>query len=184
MVGTCRATWLDQGNRLNHENRHSSDRRRGRAAQNLSRRQRRFGLHRPSLQFRKNYGNNIDWKQWREYEEFTRSWLKETKRILQPTGSLYVFMGIRFISQLFLILQEMDFHLNGWITWHYTQGMGRVKGFSPRHEDILYFTKSDKYTFNLGRHSNSSEVLQEAKQHEGCKSRRCLAVLPSSLFKP
>ena len=103
----------------------------------------------PPYNLGKNYGNNIDWKQWHEYEEFTRSWLKETKRILQPTGSLYVFMGIRFISQLFLILQEMNFHLNGWITWHYTQGMGRIKGFSPRHEDILYFKKSDKYTFNL-----------------------------------
>jgi site-specific DNA-methyltransferase (adenine-specific) len=27
--------------------------------------------------------------------------------------------------------------------------MGRKRGFSPRHEDILYFTKSENYTFNL-----------------------------------
>ena len=27
--------------------------------------------------------------------------------------------------------------------------MGRTKGFSPRHEDILYFTKSYNYTFNI-----------------------------------
>jgi site-specific DNA-methyltransferase (adenine-specific) len=27
--------------------------------------------------------------------------------------------------------------------------MGRTKGFSPRHEDILYFTKSDNYVFNI-----------------------------------
>ncbi len=103
----------------------------------------------PPYNLRKNYGNNIDWKQWHEYETFTRRWLMETKRILKPTASLYIFMGVQFISQLFLILQDMGLHLNSWITWHYTQGMGRTKGFSPRHEDILYFTKSDKYTFNL-----------------------------------
>jgi site-specific DNA-methyltransferase (adenine-specific) len=27
--------------------------------------------------------------------------------------------------------------------------MGRTKGFSPRHDDVLYFTKSRDFTFNL-----------------------------------
>ena len=38
---------------------------------------------------------------------------------------------------------------NNWICWHYTQGMGRTKGFSPRHDDILMFTKDKKFKFNL-----------------------------------
>lgn len=39
---------------------------------------------------------------------------------------------------------------NSWITWYYTQGIGKTKGFSPRHDDILMFTKSPKkYVFNL-----------------------------------
>jgi site-specific DNA-methyltransferase (adenine-specific) len=58
-------------------------------------------------------------------------------------------MGVRFISKLFNLLEQNKLIFNGWITWHYTQGMGRKKGFSPRHEDILYFTKSNKYKFNL-----------------------------------
>jgi len=103
----------------------------------------------PPYNLGKDYGNNIDWKQWHEYEKFTLDWLTESKRVLKNTGSIYVFMGVKFISRLFLMLQELDLHFNGWITWHYTQGMGRKKGFSPRHEDILYFTKSDDFTFNL-----------------------------------
>lgn len=103
----------------------------------------------PPYNLGKDYGNNIDWKQWHEYEKFTIDWLTEVKRILKNDGSIYIFMGVKFIPKLFLILQEMKFHFNSWITWHYTQGMGRTKGFSPRHEDILYFTKSDDYTFNL-----------------------------------
>lgn len=104
----------------------------------------------PPYNLGKHYGNNIDLKEWDEYEVFTRGWLKQAVRVLKPTGSVYIFMGVRFIPKLFIIL-ENDFHLlfNGWITWHYTQGMGRKIGFSPRHEDILCFTKSNEFTFNL-----------------------------------
>ncbi|MGW8256882.1 MAG: DNA-methyltransferase [Thermoguttaceae bacterium] len=104
----------------------------------------------PPYNLGKNYGNNRDLKAWDEYESFTKSWLRQAVRILKPTGSIYVFMGVRFIAKLFLILEE-ELHLqfNGWITWHYTQGMGRKNGFSPRHEDILYFVKSSHYLFHL-----------------------------------
>ncbi|MGB8226511.1 MAG: site-specific DNA-methyltransferase [Sedimentisphaerales bacterium] len=106
----------------------------------------------PPYNLGKDYGNNRDMRQWEEYELFTRQWLTEAIRILKPSGSIYVFMGVRFISKLFLLIED-KFHLNfnGWITWHYTQGMGRKKGFSPRHEDILYFTKSDNFIFNLDK---------------------------------
>jgi DNA modification methylase len=104
----------------------------------------------PPYNLGKDYGVSRDMKAWHEYEDFTREWLAAAIRLLTPTGSLYVFMGVRFISKLFAILED-DFKVkfNGWITWHYTQGMGRKLGFSPRHEDILFFTRTDKFTFNL-----------------------------------
>lgn len=104
----------------------------------------------PPYNLGKDYGNNRDMKAWHEYEAFTKDWLTEAVRLMKPTASIYVFMGVRFISNLFRTMEE-DFNLvfNGWITWHYTQGMGRKLGFSPRHEDILYFTKSEDFTFNL-----------------------------------
>jgi len=40
-------------------------------------------------------------------------------------------------------------HLINWICWHYTQGIGKTKGFSPRHDDILMFSKTNKAKFNL-----------------------------------
>jgi site-specific DNA-methyltransferase (adenine-specific) len=59
-------------------------------------------------------------------------------------------MGFRFISYLYDILdQRLEMYFNSWITWHYTQGIGRTKGFSPRHDDILMFTKTEKFKFNL-----------------------------------
>jgi site-specific DNA-methyltransferase (adenine-specific) len=104
----------------------------------------------PPYNLGKDYGNSRDMKAWHEYEDFTREWLSVAVPLLDEHGSLYVFMGVRFISKLFAILEdELKLMFNGWITWHYTQGMGRKVGFSPRHEDILYFTRTDRFTFNL-----------------------------------
>jgi site-specific DNA-methyltransferase (adenine-specific) len=104
----------------------------------------------PPYNLGKDYGNNRDERDWQEYERFTRRWLVEAVRLMRPGASLYAFMGVQFIARLFTILQEeLALSFNGWITWHYTQGMGRKNGFSPRHEDILYFTRGKPFTFNL-----------------------------------
>jgi site-specific DNA-methyltransferase (adenine-specific) len=104
----------------------------------------------PPYNLGKNYGNNHDLKGFNEYLEFTKLWLFEAKRVLKPTGTIYVFMGVRFISYLYDILdRDLGMFFNSWIVWHYTQGLGKTKGFSPRHDDILMFTKSKKFIFNL-----------------------------------
>jgi site-specific DNA-methyltransferase (adenine-specific) len=104
----------------------------------------------PPYNLGKDYGNNTDLKEFDEYLNFSRNWLNESKRILKDTGTIYVFMGVRFISYLYKILeQEYNFIFNSWITWHYTQGLGKTKGFSPRHDDILMFTKSKNFNFYL-----------------------------------
>ncbi len=104
----------------------------------------------PPYNLGKNYGNNLDLRGFDDYLHFSRAWLAEAKRLLKPTGTLYCFMGVRFISYLYDILErEMGMYFNSWITWHYTQGMGKKRGFSPRHDDILMFTKSQDFPFNL-----------------------------------
>jgi len=104
----------------------------------------------PPYNLGKDYGNNHDIKGFEEYIEFSKAWLTEAKRILKPNGTIYVFMGFRFISYLYDILdRELGMFFNSWIVWHYTQGIGKKKGFSPRHDDILVFNKSKDFIFNL-----------------------------------
>ncbi len=104
----------------------------------------------PPYNLGKDYGNNHDIQGFDEYISFSRNWLGQAQRILKPTGTLYVFMGFRFISYLYDILdRELQMFFNSWIVWHYTQGIGKTKGFSPRHDDILMFTKSADFKFNL-----------------------------------
>lgn len=104
----------------------------------------------PPYNLNKDYGNGSDSKKFHEYLEFTRDWTEEATRVLKSNGTIYVFMGFRFVSYLYQIL-EKDRNLNfvNWICWNYTQGIGKKKGFSPRHDDILMFSKGQKYTFNL-----------------------------------
>ena len=104
----------------------------------------------PPYNLGKDYGNDSDTKIFEDYINFSKEWTTEANRILKPTGTLYVFMGFRFISYLYQILEkEQKLNFNNWICWHYTQGIGKKKGFSPRHDDILMFTKSKNFTFNL-----------------------------------
>ncbi len=104
----------------------------------------------PPYNLGKDYGNNRDNKGFDDYMSFSRNWLGEAYRLLKPHGTLYVFMGFRFIAYLYRILErELGMFFNSWIVWHYTQGIGKIKGFSPRHDDILMFTKSKDFVFNL-----------------------------------
>ena len=104
----------------------------------------------PPYNLGKHYGNNHDRLDFDQYLQFTRDWTAEASRVLTDTGTLYVFMGVRFISYLYDILdRERGLHFNSWVVWHYTQGLGKTRGFSPRHDDILVFTKSPRFTFNL-----------------------------------
>ena len=104
----------------------------------------------PPYNLGKDYGNESDKRCFDEYLAFSKKWLTEADRILKPNGSIYIFMGFRFISYLYNILErEMGYHFGSWICWHYTQGIGKIKGFSPRHDDILMFKKSPTAIFNL-----------------------------------
>jgi site-specific DNA-methyltransferase (adenine-specific) len=104
----------------------------------------------PPYNLGKDYGNNSDNKSFDEYMDFSQNWIKEAHRILKNTGTMYIFMGVRFISYLYMLLEkECKFIFNSWITWHYTQGLGKTKGFSPRHDDILMFSKTGDCKFIL-----------------------------------
>ena len=104
----------------------------------------------PPYNLKKDYGNNSDDQSFDDYLNFSKQWLREVDRVLKPTGSIYVFMGFRFVSYLYDILsRDLGYRFGNWICWHYTQGIGKTRGFSPRHDDILMFTKSEEFTFNL-----------------------------------
>jgi DNA modification methylase len=82
----------------------------------------------PPYNLNKDYGVNQDNLQFAEYLEFSRAWLEEARRVLTDDGTLYVFMGMRYISYVYTILeQDIGMFFNSWITWFYTQGIGKTR---------------------------------------------------------
>lgn len=104
----------------------------------------------PPYNLKKDYGNDSDHREFDDYLDFSRRWIAECRRVMKPTATLYAFMGVRFISYIYDILErDSGLRFNSWICWHYTQGLGKTRGFSPRHDDILMFTAGEDFTFNL-----------------------------------
>lgn len=83
--------------------------------------------------------------------------ISECVRLLSGHGSLcwqvgnHVDGGEIFPLDIFLypIFREHGLKLRNRIIWHFEHGLHCSKRFSGRYETILWFTKSDDYTFNL-----------------------------------
>ena len=78
-------------------------------------------------------------------------------RVLSPEGSLcwqvgnYVEKGEVFPLDIYFYhaFKAHGLHLRNRIIWHFEHGLHASKRFSGRYETLLWFTKSDNYTFNL-----------------------------------
>jgi adenine-specific DNA-methyltransferase len=85
--------------------------------------------------------------------------IKELFRILHPEGSIcwqvgnYVEKGEIFPLDILYydIFKKYNFKLRNRIIWHFNHGLHGRKRLSGRYETMLWFTKSDKYTFNLDK---------------------------------
>ncbi len=83
--------------------------------------------------------------------------IEQCSRVLHPEGSIcwqvgnYVDDGeiIPLDIILYPIFKELGLHMRNRIIWHYGHGLHASKRFSGRYEVIIWFSKSDKYTFNL-----------------------------------
>ena len=83
--------------------------------------------------------------------------ITECARVLRQDGSLcwqvgnYVQMdGILPLDvMLFPLFHSLGLHLRNRIIWTFEHGLHAAKRFSGRYESILWFTKSNSYTFNL-----------------------------------
>lgn len=83
--------------------------------------------------------------------------ISECVRLLAPGGSLcwqvgnHVHKGEIFPLDMVLypVFKEHGLHLRNRIVWHFEHGLHCSKRLSGRYETILWFTKSDDYTFNL-----------------------------------
>jgi len=108
----------------------------------------------PPYNLGKEYETRLDLD---EYLRQQRLIIEQCVRTLADTGSIcwqvgnYVDNGeiIPLDIALYPIFASLGLHLRNRIVWHYGHGLHASKRFSGRYEVIMWFTKSQKYTFNL-----------------------------------
>ena len=97
------------------------------------------------------------WDIYDNYIEWAAKWLDEAYRVLAKSGNLVIFGGIQFrdvkSGDLIDIIQyarhNTKFKLINTIIWYYKNGMSAHRYFANRHEEAVWFAKTNDYYFDL-----------------------------------
>jgi site-specific DNA-methyltransferase (adenine-specific) len=98
------------------------------------------------------------WDKHSDYIGWAREWLIEARRVLSDSGNFVIFGGLQFqgeagsgdlLSLIYEIRHKRLFNLVNLIIWNYPNGMGAHRFFANRHEELVWFSKTTKYFFDL-----------------------------------
>jgi modification methylase len=98
------------------------------------------------------------------YDNFTRDWLEQARRILKPNGTIWVIGSYHNIFRVGALLQDADFWILNDIVWRKSNPMPNFRGtrFTNAHETLIWCAKDEKarYTFNYRAMKALNDDLQ------------------------
>ncbi len=98
------------------------------------------------------------------YDDFTRAWLREARRILKPDGAIWTIGSYHNIFRVGAALQDEGFWILNDIVWRKANPMPNFKGtrFTNAHETLIWAAKSEtaRYKFNYHAMKAMNDDLQ------------------------
>jgi modification methylase len=98
------------------------------------------------------------------YDDFTRDWLEQARRILKDDGTIWVIGSYHNIYRVGALLQDAEFWILNDIVWRKSNPMPNFRGtrFTNAHETLIWCAKDEKarYTFNYRAMKALNEDLQ------------------------
>jgi site-specific DNA-methyltransferase (adenine-specific) len=98
------------------------------------------------------------------YDQFTRQWLSACRRVLKPTGAIWVIGTYHNIYRVGAALQDLGFWILNDVVWIKHNPMPNFRGvrFTNAHETLLWAQKErgGSYTFNYHAAKASNDDLQ------------------------
>jgi len=88
------------------------------------------------------FRRSSDWLPW------CSKWLSECKRILAPTGNLFVYGIHHYLCFLQVELYKLGLHYQRQIIWHYENGFATQRTLATHYEPILWFSKTARSYFS------------------------------------
>lgn len=101
----------------------------------------------PPFNTKKDYGVYKDNLPIGVYYDWCQSWIKECFHKLCLTGSFYIYISSRHLGHLQVMMEKQGIWQNT-IIWHFTNPTPDLKRFPKTYGALLFFTKTNKYTFN------------------------------------
>jgi site-specific DNA-methyltransferase (adenine-specific) len=94
------------------------------------------------------------------YQEFTYDWLSQSKRILKPSGAMYIFSGWNHLRIILDALHELGFEIINHIIWKYNFGVNCTNKYISSHYHILYvcFDKRKVKFLTYSRFSKGEKI--------------------------
>lgn len=102
------------------------------------------------------------------YFNFTKNWLTEAKRILKPTGSMWIFGTYHNIGIINVVCQLLKIEIINEVIWYKKNAFPNLSGrrLTASHETILWCNKGAKkreYYFNYNYSKNGDFEKDELK---------------------
>jgi len=99
------------------------------------------------------------------YDDFTRKWLIEARRILKPDATIFVIGSYHNIFRVGAIMQDLGFWILNDIVWRKANPMPNFRGrrFTNAHETLIWASRSQQvknYTFHYEALKAGNEDVQ------------------------
>lgn len=101
------------------------------------------------------YNLNKDFGEWKEREkkaewlDWCKLWIDECVRVLKPTGSIFIYGIHHHLCWIHCYLYDIGLKYRRQIIWKYENGFsGYTKTLSAHYEPLLWFSKTNDFTFN------------------------------------
>jgi site-specific DNA-methyltransferase (adenine-specific) len=99
-----------------------------------------LGLAYPGCEDRRTPDAHLAW---------TREWLAAVRRVLSPSGSLFVQIDPRWAGYVQVGLDALGLCWRNTLVWHYRFGPHQRPKFGRNHQQVLYYTAHPRrFTFN------------------------------------
>ena len=113
------------------------------------------------------HGCDDDWDKFTslaDYEAFSRNWLTQCRRLLKPSGSIWVIGSMQCIFILGSVMQSLGFWIINDIVWHKTNPTPNFTGsrLNNSHETLIWAVRDKRAKFTF--HYKTAKFINGGKQ--------------------
>lgn len=98
----------------------------------------------PPYNIGKDFGNNHDNMELKDYVEWSKKWINECIRVMKPTGTMFIYGFSEILAHLSV---EIPIHKR-WLIWHYTNKTIPTFNFWQRSHEAILCCWKDQPIFN------------------------------------